>query len=62
MHNRKIVLGKKEKPAPGSSNAIEMELSEEELSQVSGGNPDRSSTKLFEACATGTHIKEGKII
>jgi bacteriocin-like protein len=39
-----------------------MELSEEELSQVSGGNPDSSSTKLFEACATGTHIKEGKII
>jgi bacteriocin-like protein len=61
MANRKIDLGKKEKPAEGSPNDIKMELSEDELSQVSGGNPDRSSSKLFEACATGTHIKEGKI-
>jgi bacteriocin-like protein len=61
MDNRKIDLGKKEKPAEASPNAIKMELSDEELSQVSGGTPDRSSTKLFEACATGTHIKEAKI-
>jgi bacteriocin-like protein len=61
MANRKIHLGKKEKLAEGSANDIKMELSDEELSQVSGGNPDRSSTKLFEACATGTHIKQGKI-
>ena len=61
MDNRKIDLGKKEKPAEGSPNDIKMELSEEELSQVSGGNPDRSNSKLFEACATGTHIKEAKI-
>jgi bacteriocin-like protein len=64
MDNGKADLGKKAKPAEGSPNDIKMELSEEELSQVSGGNPNRvsaSSSKLFEACATGTHIKEGKI-
>jgi hypothetical protein len=62
MTNRKIHLGKKQNPAEGSPNNNNIELSGEELSQVSGGSPDRSSTKLFEACATGTHIKEGKII
>ncbi len=61
MDNKKFDLGKNEKPAEASPNAIKIELSDEELSQVSGGTPDRSSTKLFEACATGTHIKEGKI-
>jgi bacteriocin-like protein len=62
MDNRKAGFDKKQKPAEASTNTIKMELSDEELSQVSGGSPDRSSTKLFEACATGTHIKEGKII
>ena len=62
MDSRKINLRKKEKRAEGAPNDIKMELSEEELSQVSGGSPDRSSTKLFEACATGTHIKDAKII
>jgi bacteriocin-like protein len=61
MDNRKAGVDKKQKLAEASTNTIKMELNDEELSQVSGGSPDRSSTKLFEACATGTHIKEGKI-
>ena len=61
MDNRKADLGKKEKRAEGAPKDIKMELSDAELSQVSGGSPDRSSTKLFEACATGTHIKDAKI-
>lgn len=61
MDNRKIDFGKKEKPAEASPNAIKMELSDEELAQVSGGNADRSSAKLFQACVSGAHIKIGRI-
>jgi bacteriocin-like protein len=62
MDNRKTDLGKKEKLAEGSPNDIKMELSDEDLSQVSGGKPaSGSSGKLFGACATGEHIKEAKL-
>ena len=62
MDNRKIDLGNKEKPAEGTLNDTNIELSEEELSRVSGGKPGSgSSSKLFEACATGRHFKEAKI-
>ena len=55
-------LGKKENPAQGSPNDAKIELSEEELSRVSGGKPvSGSSSKLFGACATGQHIKEAKL-
>ena len=63
MANKKIDLGKKQNPAEASLNAANIELNEEELSRVSGGKPGSGgSSKLFEACATGQHIKEVKII
>lgn len=62
MANRKIDLGKKQNPAEGSPNDTNVELSEEELSRVSGGKPaSGGGGGLFKACATGQHIKEGKI-
>ncbi|WMT75448.1 hypothetical protein [Bradyrhizobium sp. Ash2021] len=63
MDNRKVELAKTEKPAEGALNDTNIELSEEELSRVSGGKPGSgSSGKLLEACATGQHFKEAKII
>jgi bacteriocin-like protein len=63
MDNRKIDLGKRQNLAEGSPNDTKIELSEEELSRVSGGKPGSGgSSKLLEACATGQHIKEAKII
>jgi bacteriocin-like protein len=40
------------------------ELSEQELDNVVGGTKkvDRSSVKLFQACATGEHIKTATIV
>jgi bacteriocin-like protein len=62
MANRKTGLGRKQNPAERSPNDTNIELSEEELSRVSGGKPGSGgSTKLFEACATGQHIKDAKI-
>jgi bacteriocin-like protein len=51
MDNRKTDLGKQHKPAEGSRDNLKAELSEEELSKVSGG-------RLGSACATGEHIKK----
>jgi bacteriocin-like protein len=51
MDNRKADLGKQHKPAEGSRDNLKAELSEEELSKVSGG-------RLGSACATGEHIKK----
>src|SRR5258708_5503239 len=50
MDNRKTDLGKQHKPAEGSRDNLKAELSEEELSKVSGG-------RLGSACATGEHMK-----
>lgn len=62
MANKKTGLGRKQNPAEKSPNDINIELSEEELSRVSGGKPGSGgSPKLFEACATGQHIKDTKI-
>jgi bacteriocin-like protein len=40
-----------------SSEAVTTELSEEQLSSVSGGKGN-ASPALMKACATGTHIRE----
>jgi bacteriocin-like protein len=45
-------------PDKGAPGFVKTELSEEELSQVSGG---KSSSCLALACATGKHIATGKI-
>jgi hypothetical protein len=58
MDNRKNDPAK-QSPAEVSPNNLKIgkiELSDEELSGVSGGN-----SKLLQACATGQHIKEAKI-
>lgn len=47
-------LGKKDKPAEVSNDNLKTELTDEELSKVSGGG-------LAQACATGSHIKQGTI-
>ena len=39
----------------------QIEPSQEELSRIAGGKGS-SGGKLFEACATGQHIKEAKIV
>jgi bacteriocin-like protein len=40
------------------------ELSEQQLDNVTGGTKsvDKSSAKLFQACATGEHIKAATIV
>jgi type VI protein secretion system component Hcp len=41
-----------------------IELSEQQLDHVAGGTKkiDKSSAKLFNACATGEHIKSATIV
>ena len=55
MDNRKTDLGKQQKPTDDSWDNLTAELSEAELSKVSGG-------RLGSACVTGEHIKKAKII
>jgi len=45
-------------PDKGAPGFVKTELSEEELSQVSGG---KSSSSLALACANGKHFAKGKI-
>ena len=43
---------------PGDAVEVKVELSEQELSKVSGG---KGSSSLFNACCTGEHIKTATI-
>jgi bacteriocin-like protein len=54
MDNGKTDLRKVDKGAEGSRDNLKTELSEQELSKVSGG-------RLASACATGKHLTIGKI-
>jgi len=54
MDNGKTDLRKVDKGAEGSRDNLKTELSEQELSKVSGG-------RLASACATGEHLTIGKI-
>jgi type VI protein secretion system component Hcp len=58
MRTRKNETGK---PAAPAAIATRDELTDGALEKVSGGSitrtVDKSSTKLFQACATGEHIK-----
>ncbi len=56
----KIDLRTNAQGAGASSEAVTMELSEEQLSSVCGGK-GKASPVLMQACATGTHIREATI-
>jgi len=60
MNLRKIDLRTKAHSVGASSEAVTTELSEEQLSSVSGGK-GKASPVLMKACATGTHIREATI-
>jgi hypothetical protein len=51
MDSRRTDFGKQHKPAESSRDILNADLSEEELSRVSGG-------RVGSACATGEHIKK----
>jgi bacteriocin-like protein len=59
MDLRKIDLRTKAHSV-GVSEAVTTELSDEQLSSVSGGKGN-ASPMLMKACATGTHIREATI-
>jgi bacteriocin-like protein len=54
MDNRRTYLEKQYKPAEGARDNLKAELSEQELSTISGG-------RLFSACAHGEHFKKATI-
>jgi bacteriocin-like protein len=56
MDNSKTELEKKDHRVEGSHDNLKTELSDAELSTVSGGRGH-----LLSACVSGTHIKTGKI-
>jgi len=56
MNISKTELANKDRRAEGSYDSLKTELSEEDLSRVSGGR-----NGLFTACVTGKHINSGKI-
>jgi bacteriocin-like protein len=60
MDLRKIDLRTKAQGVGASSEAVTTELSEEQLSSVSGGK-GKASAVLMKACATGTHLREATI-
>jgi hypothetical protein len=51
-------------PQKADDQSKPVELNEQQLDMVAGGTKgtDKASTKLFELTATGTHIKDAKII
>jgi bacteriocin-like protein len=59
MRNRTTDLGKQHQPAEGPCDDHKAELSEEELSNVSGGKA--SGGHLFSACVTGQHFKKASL-
>jgi bacteriocin-like protein len=59
MRNRTTDMGKQHQPAEGRRDDLMAELSEEELSNVSGGKA--SGGHLFSACVTGQHIKKATL-
>jgi len=60
MDLRKTDLQTKTRSVGVSSEAVTTELSDEQLSSVSGGKGN-ASPMLMKACATGTHIREATI-
>jgi bacteriocin-like protein len=60
MDLHKIDLRTEAHSVGASSEAVTTELSEEQLSSVSGGK-GKASPVLMKACATGTHIREATI-
>jgi hypothetical protein len=49
-------------PQKADDQSKPVELNEQQLDMVAGGTKDKASAKLFELTATGTHIKDAKII
>jgi hypothetical protein len=64
MRDRGLDLENTPKPTEASPTDVKAELSEDELSQASGGGDaaPRASTNLALHCANGKHIATGKIV
>jgi hypothetical protein len=60
MDLRKIDLRNKAHSVGASSEAVAMELSDEQLSSVSGGK-GKASAVLMKACAHGEHLREATL-
>jgi bacteriocin-like protein len=59
MRNRTTDLGKQHQPPEGLRDDLNAELSEEELSNVSGGKGPGGH--LFSACVSGQHFKKASL-